>query len=737
MEAIFRLQSPFVDLWRAYRYGAMDNSVSSTTRPAVALYPLGVPCLDSARSQAYHNLGYATFFLPLWDYTDPLADLDDIEFRANKAPLEANSTARQLLTSLSGRNVSAIVLPYDATSLTRAIAIQCRALGLKTICHFPALPSVLGLYGKEKIASFPICDQIVAAASMSGKIQFSDGVMRRCSVFPDDLSDPASLDETCVGQTRAWLGVGASEAIYLLLLPPLQCACSNEDLATAIFGEIESLLARMQPTDHLIVVAKRRKQGFLNNAAVKLLREKYRKSILFYDEISELTRLAELAREIVAPEGLISSNKINRDSVRFFAVGGFAMSDIKEHAKPTHKSESEDSMGCNEDDMVHELPPFDIRKLIEHDSRSGVMPGVPVGVHEDILYRILCRSGPGLDVIAVPDPVNNLPITEGRQKYLLELLNANRRVTGAGALRETNAAELFVQWGAEPSESKERPEVFRSQLARPRLYLEDGFIRSQGLWTDPNEPTLSVVMDTRAIYYNALEPSLLETILNSDFELDEKQLARAKRAISQIVSNRISKYNHAPILSLDFRSPGKKSILIIDQKAGDMSIKYGCANDDSFMSMLQSALDLGDQAEIIIKQHPCAISGGAHEAHFTIESLGDVARQRNVHLIGFDVNPFSLIEAVDEVWVVSSGMGFEALMAGKKVRCFGVPFYSNWGVTHDHVKIERRRRIRSIEEIFYIFYILLTQYVDPRTGRRCEVEDLIDYFSDRAVQRAA
>ncbi|BDB27098.1 hypothetical protein CTP10_R45030 [Cupriavidus sp. P-10] len=738
MEAIFQTPSS-ADLWKAYRHGAMDRVDGSTSGWTVALYPTGVPFLDRARSRMYQEEGYSVVYLPLWEHFDQGADLDDVEFRANKAPLEANAIARKMLASIKERNVLAVVLPYDATSLTRAIAIQCRALRLVSICHFPvASSSTLELYGETRIASMPICERLVADQVVAGKMSFPARVMQRCSVLPYSADIASAFDESHRETIRAGIGAGAAEDVRLLVLPPLQNSLSNERLTDAVFAEVESLLSRTQPTDHLLIVAKRRKNGFLNGAAIKLLREKYRKAIRFYDEDGDLAEWVGIAKEVVAPEGLLGIDPAEGQSMRLYSIDEVAQDRTGASTVDVAMDLSTEGAIDGEKPAIAQARPHSsFRELIESHQPGVAIPGLSNSIYEDVLSRILDKDGVGLDVIGVPDPINNLPITEGRQKYLLELLSANRRVTGAGALQGANAAELFVQWGAEPSESKERPEVFRSELGRPRLYLEDGFIRSQGLWTDPNEPTLSVVMDTRAIYYNSLQPSLLERILNSDFELNDAQLARAKRIISDIVSNRISKYNHAPVLNLDFRTRGKRTILIVDQKAGDMSIKYGSATDESFSAMLQEALDLGEEAEIIIKQHPCAISGGAHEAHFTAESLGPVARQKNVHLIGFDVNPYSLIEAVDEVWVVSSGMGFEALMAGKKVRCFGVPFYSNWGITQNQVDVPRRQRQRSLEEIFYVFYLILSRYVDPQTGKLCEVERLIEYFSDKSEQRAA
>ncbi len=729
MGAAFSACGNSIDLWGYYR--AADQKYKKNHeegRPVVAIYPLGVPVMDIARDSIYKHDGCATFFLPLWEHIDGASDLDDLEYRTKKEPLIANLIAQRALATAVDRNAVAVVLPYDATPLTRAMAIQSRALGLVTICHFPFSRPVLQFYGGANIASFPICDWLAVDELFAKSLPFAETVMKSCSLIPSAYSKKEREDfgysSSC--QLRTRIGVGAVDEVYLLALPPLQFGLSNEYICEISSVQIEKILSRMGATAHLLLVIKRRKRGAMNNNAVELLRKKYRKTVVFYDDDVDLDALLSVAKEAILPVGLLPAHCYDDAKITLYDFGG----------PETEISECVDSAPVAAESYRKGFchPGFD--KLINSSHhKTDWLCSDYLGSVEKVFDRILDSYGPGLNLIAVPDPINNLPITDGRQKYLLELLHADKRIYGAGHVHEANMAEAFIQWGAEPSESKERPEVYRSFLGRPRLYLEDGFIRSQGLWTNPDEPTLSVVIDTRAIYYNSMQPSLLETILDSDFKLSSDQLSRAKHLINAIVRGCVSKYNYAPVIDLDFRSKNKRTILIVDQKAGDMSIKYGNATDESFYVMLQTALDMGEGVEIVIKQHPCAITGGDDQAHFTAASLGAIAKRPNVHLIGFDVNPYSLINAVDEVWVVSSGMGFEALMAGKSVRCFGVPFYANWGVTKDEVKIDRRRQKRTVEEIFYVFYVLLSRYVDPDTGKICEIERLVEYFSQLSAEK--
>lgn len=78
---------------------------------------------------------------------------------------------------------------------------------------------------------------------------------------------------------------------------------------------------------------------------------------------------------------------------------------------------------------------------------------------------------------------------------------------------------------------------------------------------------------------------------------------------------------------------------------------------------------------------------------------------------------------MEEISVVSSTLGFEALLLNKKVNCYGLPWYSGWGLTVDKIKesdineaeekaFNRRIQKRTVEELFYLAYIEYTTYYD-------------------------
>jgi capsule polysaccharide export protein KpsC/LpsZ len=130
-------------------------------------------------------------------------------------------------------------------------------------------------------------------------------------------------------------------------------------------------------------------------------------------------------------------------------------------------------------------------------------------------------------------------------------------------------------------------------------------------------------------------------------------------------------------------------------------------------------------ALVILKRHPDATIGNMG-SYFSAGNLGPLLSHPSVIFHDEEINPYSLFDAVDEVWCVTSGMGFEALIAGKKVRAYGAPFYAGWGLTEDRLRLDwRNRRPRSIDEIFYCSYLARSVYFNERTGSKCSLSDLV------------
>lgn len=282
-------------------------------------------------------------------------------------------------------------------------------------------------------------------------------------------------------------------------------------------------------------------------------------------------------------------------------------------------------------------------------------------------------------------------------------------------------ANKVLGWGRRPSTKKAR--AYATQHNLLFVALEDGFLRSIGLGVE-GYPPLSLVYDNVGIYYDTRSPSQLELLLLAQ---DVKPPQEAKQARDLILQVRLSKYNQALDFSGSFTKP---AVLVVDQTFGDMAVKCGQADDSHFQAMLQAAIAENPHSIIVVKTHPDVLSG-KKKGYLTLqENLPD-----NVQILAEDVNPLSLIAQVEKVYCVTSQMGFEALLAGKKVVTFGVPWFAGWGVTEDRhpqakaLAQSKRRKVRSVLQLFYVAYFQYSRYINPNTGQAGTIFDVIDYLT--------
>ncbi len=269
----------------------------------------------------------------------------------------------------------------------------------------------------------------------------------------------------------------------------------------------------------------------------------------------------------------------------------------------------------------------------------------------------------------------------------------------------------------------------------PYLRLEDGFIHSlgQGVLGDQS---CSLVQDTQGIYYNSRQSSDLEShILESDQNFTYEDSSRSKRAIARIVAANITKYNNASEDISSCNLQEGNNILVIDQTAGDMSAVYGEATSDTFRLMLEAALQENPDASILVKTHPDVIARKK-------KGWLSLSKDPRVCLISTSINPLVLLKQVDHVYTATSQMGFEALLVGKPVSVFGVPFYSGWGLTDDRADpnlevFKRRSHSRTLEQLFSSAYIDYSTYIHPVSRDICQLEDIITYFESQGASETS
>lgn len=276
--------------------------------------------------------------------------------------------------------------------------------------------------------------------------------------------------------------------------------------------------------------------------------------------------------------------------------------------------------------------------------------------------------------------------------------------------------KAVLGWGMKPTAAAGRRLAEKRGI--PYVALEDGFLRSVGLG-ESGATSLSLIVDDLGVYYDATRPSRLEDMIRTAPDWCDTDLtARARGLIDRIVASSLSKTNMGGPLDQSLLKPGRR-VLIVDQTLGDASIGFGLASTQSFSDMIAAARRDEPDAQLIVKRHP-AVAAGRKQGCIATADLSDVT------LIDTDVRPADLLAHVDAVYVVTSALGFEALLRGLPVRCFGAPFYSGWGLTTDAVDTGRRGQTRTIEQVSAAALIRYTRYVDPITGRRCEAEQALD-----------
>ena len=298
-----------------------------------------------------------------------------------------------------------------------------------------------------------------------------------------------------------------------------------------------------------------------------------------------------------------------------------------------------------------------------------------------------------------------------RNPTLGSLLAPANLVVGAPACRRAPLTALLA-WGRKPS--ARRAEQISRERGLPIWRCEDGFLRSLGL--GPDGPPWSLLIDDLGIYYDAHAPSRLEALISRSLSAAEVERAAALRALWQ--AERVSKYNGAR----ETLPPSDPFVLVVDQTRGDLSLRYGMADGESFRCMLQAALDHHPHCSVLLKIHP-DVAAGRKRGYLAEAPLS----HPRLRICADGGHPTALLERAEAVYVVCSQLGFEALLWGRPVHCFGMPFYAGWGLTHDALTPPLRRQPHrpTLDQLVHAALVAYPRYIDPHRGQPCGPETLI------------
>jgi capsular polysaccharide export protein len=310
-----------------------------------------------------------------------------------------------------------------------------------------------------------------------------------------------------------------------------------------------------------------------------------------------------------------------------------------------------------------------------------------------------------------------------KQAFIACLLGGQfKQIKSFNNSQTVSSEDMVIGWGNKSNTKAAR--VFAKQHQLNYLKAESGFIGFLGHPSN-NGHELSLIADDMGIFYDATQPSRLETLVNQQVSTD--LLARANQLITKIKLHGITKYNcyanQALPISLQsyFTRTEKSKILIVDQIAGDLSIEGALASQDDFINMVKQARINHPNSELLLRTHPDTRFGKKKGVLASLE-LPDLITMSDA------CHPHALINAVDAVYTVSSQMGFEALLLNKPVYCFGMPFYAGWGLTRD-TKQCSRRTTSSLAQLVAAALIQYPKYYDPILKAPCQVEDVIDLIA--------
>lgn len=255
--------------------------------------------------------------------------------------------------------------------------------------------------------------------------------------------------------------------------------------------------------------------------------------------------------------------------------------------------------------------------------------------------------------------------------------------------------------------------------------VEDGFLRSRGLGAQL-VPPLSLVADDLGIYYDPTRESRLERLIAAP--LPPGGQARAAALIARLRAEAVTKYNLTggvlPVIPRD----GRRVILVPGQVEDDASIRLGAGEERTNLALLRRVRADNPDALILWKPHP-DVRAGLRPGAVSSTELAGLA-----DLTAADAPAAALIDAVDEIWTITSTLGFEALLRGKPVTTLGAPFYAGWGLTRDLGPTPERRGVRvDLDRLAHAALIAYPRYRDPVSRLPCPVEVALDRLSDPAL----
>jgi len=168
-------------------------------------------------------------------------------------------------------------------------------------------------------------------------------------------------------------------------------------------------------------------------------------------------------------------------------------------------------------------------------------------------------------------------------------------------------------------------------------------------------------MDGRGIYYDARVPSDLEHVLQT-LEFAPQLVARATRLRACIVASGITKYSVGQ--GAWHRPAGQARVILVPgQVETDASLRFGAPEIRTNLGLVRAVRDANPDAYIVYKPHPDVVAG------LRLTGLQEHEARAWSNEVVTDIPIGELLKRVDEVHVMTSLTGFEALLTSLSLKC--------------------------------------------------------------------
>ena len=294
----------------------------------------------------------------------------------------------------------------------------------------------------------------------------------------------------------------------------------------------------------------------------------------------------------------------------------------------------------------------------------------------------------------------------GRAGYFDRELNdypALENLLGAGSVRfqprlPWQRVDTTVGWGT----GCPAAESFARAAGTRLLRVHEGFLASR----------YSLVVDDLGMHFDPTRPSRLERWI-AEGEQTNEQLGVARSCINRI---RAARLTARPGAEIELGAGASSRVLVVLDDIEPASASASASAEE----VVSEARSVNPDAEVVV-----LATGGRRPRYLS-----------GVRVVA-DVSAASLLSQVARVYTVASHVGFEALYWGVPVTCFGMPWYAGWGLTDDRAAAPPLRRSAartscSIERLFCAAYMQYARYVNPETGRRCQLEE---FLADLELQK--